>query len=165
LKTKTTKLLLLLPLVLLIMVPMILPASAAKPMSITGQATASNYQQSILSISGSTIVFLITSTLTFTGDLQGTGPASATAIIDTSTGTLTFSEQVTFTGTVLSSQPGTVNILIEGNGILGGASQAHDVLNHGTGGLAGFHGEGNQATTANSPTTTFSLNIHFDQRK
>jgi hypothetical protein len=57
-----------------------------------------------------------------------------------------------------------MNILIEGNGVLGGASQAHDVLNHGTGGLEGLHGEGNQATAANSPTTTFSLKIHFDNR-
>jgi hypothetical protein len=164
LKTRKIRLLLLLPLALLIMVSMILPAYAAKPTLITGQATASDYQQSILSISGNTIVYLINSQLTFTGDLQGAGPATAIATIDTSTGTLSFSEQVTFTGTVLSSQPGTVNILIEGNGILGGASQAHDVLNHGTGGLAGFHAEGNQATAANSPTTTFSLKIHFDQR-
>ena len=166
LKTRTTRLLLLLPLALLIMVPMILPARAciAKPTSITGQATASGLQESVLSNKGNILVAQITSTLTFTGDLQGTGPATAIAIIDTSTGKLTFFEQTTFTGTVLSSQPGTLNILIIGNGVEGGASQAYDILNHGTGGLAGLTGEGTQATAAGSSTTTFSLKINFDQR-
>ncbi len=163
---KTTRLLLLLPLVLLIMVPMILPASAcsAKPTLVTGQATASGVQETVLSNTGNTLVARITSTLTFTGDFQGTGPATAIAIIDTLTGKLTFIEQVTLTGTISTSKPGTVNILIIGNGIIGGASQAHDVLYHGTGGLAGLQGEGNQATAAGSSTTTFSLQINFDKR-
>jgi hypothetical protein len=152
--------------VLLIMVPMILPASAcvAKPTLVTGQATASNVQETVLSNTGNTLVARITSTLTFTGDFQGTGPATAIAFIDTSTGKLTFIEQVTFTGTISTSKPGTVNILIVGNGIIGGASQAHDVLYHGTGGLAGLTGEGNQATAAGSATTTFLVKINFDQR-
>ena len=70
LKTRTTRLLLLLPLALLIMVPMILPARAciAKPTSITGQATASGLQESVLSNKGNILVAQITSTLTFTGD-------------------------------------------------------------------------------------------------
>jgi hypothetical protein len=163
---RTINFLLLLPLVLLIMVPMILPASAciAKPTLVTGQATASNVQETILRNTGNTLVARITSTLTFTGDFQGTGPATAIAIIDTSTGKLTFIEQVTFTGTISTSQPGTVNILIVGNGIIGGASQAYDVLNHGTGGLKGLNGEGNQATAAGSPTTTFLVKINFDKR-
>ena len=163
---KTTRLLLLLPLVLLIMVPMILPASAcsSKPTLVTGQATASNLQATVLSNKGNTLVERITSTLTFTGDFQGTGPATAIAIIDTSTYKLTFIEQVTFTGTISTSKPGTVNILIVGNGMIGGASQAYDILNHGTDGLKGLNGEGTQATAANSQTTTFSVKINFDQR-
>jgi hypothetical protein len=166
LKMRTINFLLLLPLVLLIMVPMILPASAciAKPTLVTGQATASNVQGTILRNTGNTLVARITSTLTFTGDFQGTGPATAIAIIDTSTGKLTFIEQVTFTGTISTSKPGTVNILIVGNGIIGGASQAYDVLNHGTGGLKGLTGEGTQATAAGSPTTTFLVKITFDKR-
>jgi hypothetical protein len=145
---------------------MILPASAcvAKPTLVTGQATASDLQETILSNTGNTLVARITSTLTFTGDFQGTGPATAIAIIDTSTGKLTFIEQVTFTGKISTSKPGTVNIMIIGNGIIGGASQAHDLLNHGTGGLAGLHGEGNQSTAAGSPTTTFLVKITFDKR-
>jgi hypothetical protein len=159
---KTTKLLLLLPLVLLIMVPMILPASACSPKSttVTGQATASNVQFTYLKSTGNPIVARITSTLTFTGDFQGWGPATSIAIIDT-TGKLTFIEQVTFTGTIANSQPGTVNILIVGNGIIGGASQAYDVLNHGTGGLKGLEGVGNQATAVGSDTTTFTVKINF----
>ena len=165
-KTKTKRSLLLVPLALMIMALMILPAYActAKPTLVTGQATASNLQETVLSNTGNTLVARITSTLTFTGGLQGTGPATAIAIIDTLTGKLTFIEQVTFTGTVLSSQPGTLNILIVGNGIVGGASQAIDILNHGTGGLKCLEGEGNQATAAGSSTTTFSLKINFDQR-
>jgi hypothetical protein len=163
LKTRTISLLLLFPLVLLIMVPMIHPASACitKPTLVTGQATASNLQETVLSDKDNTLVARITSTLTFTGDFQGTGPATAIAIIDTLTGKLTFFEQVTFTGTISTSKPGTIDILIAGNGIIGGASQAHDVLLHGTGGLAGVYGEGNQATAAGSPTTTFLVNIYF----
>ena len=164
-KTRKTTFLLLLPLALLIMVPMILPASAcvSKPTLVTGQATASNLQATVLSNTGNTLVERITSTLTFTGDFQGTGPATAIAIIDTSTGALTFFEQVTFTGTISTSQPGTVNILIVGNGNIVGASQAKDFLNLGTGGLAGLTGEGNQATPAGSSTTTFSVWINFDK--
>jgi len=144
---------------------MILPASAAaKPTLVTGQTSFSNQQQTILRNSGNTLVVLITSQLIFTGDFQGTDQGTAIAIIDTSTGKLTFIQQTTFTGTVLSSKPGTVNILTIGNGILEGASQAYDVLYHGTGGLSGLHGEGNQATPAESPITTFSLKINFDQR-
>ena len=165
-KTRTIRSLLLIPLVLLIMVPMILSASACvvKPTLVTGQATASNVEFTYLKSTGNPIVARITSTLTFTGDFQGTGPATSIAIIDTSTGKLTFIEQVTFTGTIANSQPGTVNILIVGNGMIGGASQAYDFLNHGTGGLAGLTGEGNQATAANSPTTTFIVKINFDKR-
>ena len=165
-KTKTIGSLLFLSLALLIMVPMILPATAcaAKPTLITGQGKAANLQETILKSTGNTIVALITSTLTFTGDLQGTGPATAIAIIDTSTGKLTFIEQVTFTGTISTSKPGTVNILIIGNGIIGGSSQAVDILNHGTGGLKGLNGEGNQATAAGSDTTTFTVKINFDKR-
>jgi hypothetical protein len=163
---KKTKFLLLFPLVLLIMVPLILPTSACSTKStlVTGQATASDVQQTILRSTGNTLVIRITSTLTFTGDFQGTGPATAIAIIDTSTGKLTFFEQVIFTGTIASSQPGTVNILIVGNGIIGGASQAHDVLNQGTGGLAGLHGVGSQVTAAGSDTTTFTVKVNFDRR-
>ena len=165
-KTRTIRSLLFIPLVLLIMVPMILSASACvvKPTLVTGQATASGVQETVLSNTGNTLVARITSTLTFTGGLQGTGPATAIAIIDTSTGKLTFIEQVAFTGTISTSKLGTMNILIIGNGVLGGASQAIDVLNHGTGGLKGLEGEGNQATAAGSSTTTFSLKINFDQR-
>lgn len=165
-KTRTIRSMLFVSLAILIMVPMILPASAcaAKSTLVTGQATASNVQTTYLKSTGNPIVARITSTLTFTGDFQGTGPATAIAIIDTSTGKLTFIEQVTFTGTISTSKLGTVNILIVGNGIIGGASQAYDVLNHGTGGLKGLNGEGNQATAAGSDTTTFTVKINFDKR-
>jgi hypothetical protein len=166
LKTRTIRSMLLLSIALLIMVPMILPASACAPKStlVTGQATASNVQFTYLKSTGNPMIVRITSTLTFTGDFQGTGPATSIAFIDTSTGKLTFIEQVTFTGTIANSQPGTVNILIIGNGIIDGASQAYDVLNHGTGGLKGLNGVGNQATAAGSDTTTFTVKINFNQR-
>ena len=165
-KMRTIRSMLLLSIALLIIVPMILPASACavKSTIVTGQATASNVQFTYLKSTGNPIVARITSTLTFTGDFQGTGPATAIAIIDTLTGKLTFIEQVTFTGTIGNSQPGTVNILIIGNGIIEGASQARDILNHGTGGLKGLIGEGNQATAAGSDTTTFTVKITFDRR-
>ena len=65
-------------LAILIMVPMILPAyaCAAKSTLVTGQATASNVQTTYLKSTGNPIVLRITSTLTFTGDFQGTGPAT-----------------------------------------------------------------------------------------
>jgi hypothetical protein len=157
LKMRAVRVLLLLPLAFMIMATMFIPAHAEMPTLVTGQATASNERETVLSKSGDIIVARITSQLTFTGGIQGTGPATALAVINTSTGKLVFIEQTTVTGTVLGSQPGTVNILIIGNGMLGGASQASDVLSQGTGGLAGLHGEGNQATAAGSATTTYSL--------
>jgi hypothetical protein len=161
LKMRTVTAVLLLPLAFMIMGTMFIPAHAATPTVVTGQATAADQKETVLSTSGNIIVALITSQLTFTGGIQGTGPATALAVINTSTGQLTFVEQTTVTGTVSGSQPGTAKILIIGNGILGGASQASDVLSQGTGGLAGIHGEGNQATAAGSATTTFSLLVSF----
>jgi hypothetical protein len=167
-KTNMVRAVMLLPLALLIMAPMLIPAHATAltlvttPTLVTGQASASNQSETVLSTSGNILVALITSQIAFTGGIQGAGSATAIAYIDTSTGQLVFTEQISFTGTVLGSQSGTANIFITGNGTLGGASQAHDVLNQGAGGLSGIQSEGNQSTAAGSTITTYSLLVKFN---
>jgi hypothetical protein len=159
---KMVRALLLFPLALMVIALMGTPVHATKPVLVTGQALAADQSTTVVKTSGNFLFIIVTSQLTFTGGIQGTGPATASATIDTSTGQLVFSEKVAFTGTVMGSQLGTATFLIEGQGTLGGSSLGYDVLTHGTGGLAGLHGVGTSATAAGQLTTTLSLRVHFD---
>jgi hypothetical protein len=139
-----------------------LPMHGTTATLVTGQSTASNEVATVVGTSGNLVFESITSQLSFTGGMVGTGPATAFAIINTATGHIVFTEQALFTGTIMGSQSGSVIILISGSGSLTGGTQAHDLLVHGTGGLAGIQAKGTQATAAGSSTTSFSLWVHLD---
>ena len=151
---------LMIPLVFMIFSPSMITSHATTPTLVTGVATATDQVTTVIGASGNFLYLEVTSVLTYTGGLVGSGPAVAFATIDTSTGMLVFAEQSTFTGTVMGSQTGTVTVLTTGTGTLGGSSQAQVVLIHGAGGLAGLHGEG--SITSSGLTTSYSIRVHFD---
>ncbi len=86
------------------------------------------------------------------GDNVGTISWTGTIAIH-SDGTDEFHANGTWTGTVLGSAPGTLNVSFEGSGA-GAAFQAHVNFEQGTGGLVGVHMQGNAMGTFTSPTTT-----------
>jgi hypothetical protein len=125
-------------------------------MHVTGTSTASNEVANVIGKSGNLLFENITSHLTFSGGMVGSGPAVAFATINTVTGKVAFTELAFFTGTI-KGHSGSVTILIAGRGSITGGTHAQDYLVHGTGGLAGLMGQGTQATAAGSSTTSFSL--------
>ena len=144
-----------------LMAPSAIQVHATTATHVTGLSTASNEVATVVGTSGNLVYESITSSLTFTGGMVGTGPATAFAILNTVTGHIVFTEQAFFTGTIGGSKSGSVIILIDGSGSVTGGTHAHDLLVHGTGGLAGIQAEGNQKTAAGSSTTSFSLWVQF----
>jgi hypothetical protein len=103
-KTSIVAAALMIPLMFMILAPAEITAHATTPTLVTGVATASDQVMTVVGVSGNFLYLEVTSELTYTGGLVGSGPAIAFATIDTSTGTLVFTEQSTFTGTVMGSQ-------------------------------------------------------------
>jgi hypothetical protein len=144
-----------------LMTPTIVQVHATTANLVTGLSTATNETATVVGASGNLIFESITSQLTFTGGLVGSGTASAFAIINIVTGHIAFTEQALFTGTIMGSKSGSIIILISGSGSLTNGTHAHDFLVDGTGGLAGLHAKGTQVTAAGSNTTSFSLRVHI----
>ena len=102
--------------------------------------------------------------LTETGDVQGTVNQTFTFIIHTS-GELEVHGKGLFTGTVLGSQPGTAEVSFVATGTISPfATSGHFVIENGTGGLAGIHGEGTGGNfdPAHPELGTLSILVHFD---
>jgi hypothetical protein len=160
---RTSILMIFLPIALLL----VFPVHATPPLLATG-TIAGNGGSTVTMVrtSGNNTFETATGMLTFTGGIQGEGPTTTTAIIHNSTGLAEVRIQIAFSGTVMGSQPGSMNILFIGDFTGFGSSfttlRGHLVLGDGTGGLTGIHGQGTLVGTSVSSSPTYSVNIHFD---
>jgi len=160
---KTIKLLIFLPIALLL----VFPAHATQHSTATG--TVSGNSGSTITerrIADNNTFVTATGMLSFSGGILGEGPTTTTGVIHNSTGIAQVKVDMEFSGTVMGSQPGTMEILLigvfTGFGTPATTLEGHLVLNDGTEGLAGIHGEGTLVATSIESGITYSVNIHFD---
>ncbi len=157
------KLLLLLPIALL----MLTPAHATPPTTLTGTAKTLTFVTTETRTADGNTFLSATITGVLSGGLEGTDVGTNDIII-LSSGQVILRADVTFTGTVNGSGPGTASItsIAQGTMVSGGggdvAFQGQFVIGNGTGGLAGLHGEGTVQHSPGSVGSTYSVLVHFD---
>jgi hypothetical protein len=140
------------------------PASAARPVAITGRVNADAGIFIPVAEHGCKIVLFHPGDHLLTGALEGQIIEDGTLVIDQCTGDGFYNVTAAFTGTVLGSEPGTATFTAQGR-LRESAfiDKGHFTLDRGAGGLAGVHAVG---------TFEFTLGIggdyvglaHFDHR-
>jgi uncharacterized protein DUF3224 len=152
--------LLLLPIALVL----IIPVHAAAPSHLTGSLIVTSLNPVSTRTFGNNTVLVANGTFSLTGGIQGQSVYFVTFVFHNSTGILDFKGHATFTGTVAGSQSGSMDIAITGNATFVGSSLTsifeHLVLRHGTGGLAGIHGQGTDVGTGPN-TLAYSITVRL----
>lgn len=143
-----------------------LPAYADKPTEVSGHFDyLVDFPSIVIRTAGPNQFLYASDQEWWVGDIEGYVPETEFVVRTNASGLSTFQSLVEFEGTVLGSEPGTLQILLLGKQEAGEWWYGTWVILSGTGGLANAHGEGvwyGPGMLDPGPDCWYEGQVHFD---